>query len=86
MGIRTSVAALMSITVLFVGAFAISESAQQTKPTLNSTSANQSYDLSVEVFGGVMQTGGQGIIWFGVAAIVLVAMGLLVMAGQSGGR
>jgi len=80
---RTSVAALGSITILFVGVFAISESAQQSKETaLNaSNSSADAYNMSSEVFNGVLQGGGNGIVYFGVAAVVLVALGVLVASG-----
>lgn len=83
---RTTVAALGAITILFVGLTGVSESAQQVKPTLNSTTANQTYNMSVGVFGGVSEGTATALPWFGVAAIVLVALGLLVVAGKSGGR
>lgn len=82
---RTTVATLLSISVLFVGVIAISESAQQTKPTLNSSAANTSYNVSVDVLTGLGQAG-IGIVWFGIAAVVLVSLGLLVVAGGTGGR
>lgn len=85
---RVTVAAVTAITALFVGVTAISESAQQAQPTLssaNSSAANASYNLSVGVFTGASQAG-IGIVWFGVGAIVVVALGMLVMAGRSGGR
>lgn len=80
---RVSVAVMLAISMLFVGLTAISESAQQAKPALDSTSANESYDLATGVYGGAMQGGSEAIVWFGIAAIVLVALGLLV--GASGG-
>lgn len=87
MGIRTSVAGLMAISVLFVGVFAISESAQQSEDTaMNaSNSSADAWNLSVDIFGGIGQAG-VGIVWFGIAAVILVALGFLIVAGQSGGR
>lgn len=85
MAIRTSVASLLSIVVLFVGLFAVSESAQQHQSGVNSTAGENASSLADGVFGGVFSAG-QGIVWFGVAAFVVVALGLLVAAGASGGR
>lgn len=84
---RVSVAMGMAISVLFVGVIAISEAAQQSEQrAMNaSNSSARAYNVSVDVFGGVGQTG-EGIVWFGIAAIVLVALGILVVAGRSGGR
>lgn len=85
---RTTVASLGSITVLLVGVYAISESAQQSKDTaLNaSNSSSTAWNVSNDVFNGVLQGGGEGIVWFGVAAVIIVALGFLVTAGRSGGR
>lgn len=80
---RTTVAALLAISVLFVGVTAISEQAQQVEGTLNTTAANQSYNLSVGVFSGIGQAS-IGIVWFGIAAIVLMSLGALVVAGGGG--
>lgn len=85
MGLRVSLAALLAIPLLFIGVIAMSESAQQVEPTLNSTSANTSYSVAEQVFNGV-STAGIGIVWFGIAAVVVVALGFVVFAGQSGGR
>ncbi len=85
--VRTTVASLLSIVILFVGVFAISESAQQSKGTaMNSSNASaDAWNTSVGVFEGMGQAS-QGIVWFGVAAVVVVALGFLVFAGASGGR
>lgn len=82
---RVTVAVMTAISVLFVGVYAMSEAAQQAEPSTQSTAANQSYNMSVDVFTGISQGGGQGIVYFGVAAIVLVSLGFLVYAGASGG-
>lgn len=84
---RTTIAALGGITVFFIGFFAISESAQQSQDAaLNgSDAAGSAYNMSVEVFSGFGHAG-TGIVWFGVAAVVVVALALLVVAGRSGRR
>jgi len=86
MAIRTSVAALMSITVLFVGVFAVSESSQQNvnETVINNTSgAPGASSMADSVFDGLF-TAGTGVVWFGVAAVVVVALGFLVFAGAGG--
>lgn len=85
MAIRTSVASVISVSVLFAGVYAISESAQQHESGINSSSAQNASDMAEGVFSGASQAG-TGVVWFGVAAIVVVALGLLVVAGASGGR
>lgn len=83
---RTIVAIATSLSMLLAGVWAISEQAQRFNPT-NDTSAstNATYDLGADLFDGLFSVGGKGMIWLGVAAIVLVSMGLLV-AASSGGR
>lgn len=83
MTIRTSVAGLMSITVLFVGLYAVSESAEQHQSGVNSSAAENASDMADGVFNGIFQAG-TGIVWFGVAAFVVVALGFLVYAGAGG--
>lgn len=85
MAIRTSVAALMSITVLFAGLYAVSESAQQHESGINSSAAENASKMADGVFGGIFQAG-QGVVWFGVAAVVMVALAFLVYVGTAGGR
>lgn len=84
---RTSVAALGGIVVLFVGFFGLQEAASQSKDAAvtngtNSTSA--AWNTSTEVFGGIGQAMGPGVVWMGIAAVILVALGFLVVAGNSG--
>lgn len=83
---RMTVAVGMAVSVLFVGIIAMSEAAQQAKPQLNSSAANATYNTSVGVFTGVGQAGGEGVVWFGVAAIIVGALVLLVVAGSGGRR
>lgn len=84
---RLVVAVLGTISILFVGFSAISESAQQAPDASNrSATANASYELATGVHEGIGQAGGDVLAWGGVAAIVVVALALLVVAGASGGR
>lgn len=83
---RLTVAVMAATSAFFVGVVALGEAASQTEASgaLNSTSANASYNMSVDVFSGLATGGGEAIVWFGVAAIVMAALGLLVWAGSSG--
>lgn len=81
---RTTVTALMAISVFFVGIFAISESAQQHESGVNTSAEQETFNATEGVFEGVVAGGGEAVIWAGVAAVVLVALGVLVKAG--GGR
>lgn len=86
---RASVAVFMAISILFVGVFAISESAQdaQGPAVANGTDATASaYNTSEGVFEGVAQVSSDAVVWVGIAAVIVVALGLLYMASQSGRR
>lgn len=84
---RTSLASLLGIVLFFVGLIAVSESAQQSKDNVqDGTAGSDAYNMSVGVFEGVSKGGGEAIVWFGVAAVICVALGYLVVAGQGGGR
>lgn len=82
---RTTVAVGLGVVIMFIGAMALSESAQQSEETaMNSSSGGEAWNLSTEVFDGIGQVAGPGVVFMGVAAIVLVSLGLLVAAGQNG--
>jgi len=84
---RSSVAILLSIVVLFVGVTAISDAALNAEDTAVQNGTNQSasaYNMTTEVFGGLTEAAAPGLVWFGIGAIILVALGFLVYAGSSG--
>lgn len=82
---RTIVGVGLAVGMTFIGAIALSEAAQQSEQTATNTSAGaDAWNVSVDVFGGIGQAAAPAIVWMGVAAIVLVAVGLLVMAGNNG--
>lgn len=82
---RVIVAVTAGITTLLLGLVAISTQADEVEPGDGAgDSVQNSYDTALGVFDGVFQAG-EGIVWFGVAAIILVACGLL-LAASSGGR
>lgn len=82
--IRAMLAVGLAVSALFVGITAISESAQQTEPELNSTSANDSYDLATGVFGGVSGAAVPALVFGGVGAVIAIALGILLTAGRRG--
>lgn len=82
---RVTVAVGLGVLMMFIGVSALSQSAQQAEPTaMNSSGGGDAYNLSTEVFDGIGQAAGPGVVFMGVAAIVLVALGVLVAAGRSG--
>ena len=82
---RTSVAVLGGITILFVGFFGLSQQASQTQSAINQTGASGSaFNTSTQVFGGAGQVMSSAVVWMGIAALILVVLGYLVMAGNSG--
>lgn len=82
---RTTVGVGLGVVILFIGTIALSEGAQQSEATaMNSSSGAEAWNVSTEVFNGIGQVAGPGVVWMGVAAIVLVSLGILVTAGRSG--
>lgn len=84
---RTSIAALGGIVILFVGFFGLSQQAQQVKDVAvtNGTNAtSSSFNMTTNIFSGAGQAASGAVVWAGVAAVVLVALGYLVVAGNSG--
>jgi len=83
---RSSVAILGGISMLFVGIIAVSMAAQSSESNaLNSSeNAGQAYNATEGVFNGLGQAMGPGIVWMGVGAFVLISLGYLVYAAQSG--
>jgi len=84
---RSSVAILLSIVVLFVGVTAISGAAQDAQGPAVENGTNESaeaYNLTTDVFGGIVEASAPAVVWFGVAAFVVIALGFLVFAGNSG--
>lgn len=85
---RTIGAILIGTVMFFVGLFSLSYQSQSVESTVtNSTNPNAgpAYNMTNDIFDGVAQAGGQSLVWFGVAAIILVSLGFLVYS-FSGGR
>lgn len=82
--LRVSLAVGIAVSVLFVGVTAISESAQQHTP--DSAAGSDGAALADGVFGGALEAAGPAVVVGGVAAIVLVSLGVLLSAGRTGGR
>ena len=83
---RSSVAILGGISMLFVGIIAVSMAAQSSESTAmnGSQNAQDAYNATEGVFNGLGQAMGPGIVWMGVGAFVLISLGYLVYAAQSG--
>jgi len=83
---RTTVGLLGAISMLFVGVVAISQSATQAESEVTTTAETEAYSVVEGVFSG-LGFAGDAIVWGGIAAVVLVALGVLVTAsGVTGGR
>jgi len=86
---RATVAILTGISVLFVGVFALNDAAKDAydPAVVNGTNETAAaYNTSQQVFNQMGQTGADAVVWMGVAAIILLSLGLLVGASRSGGR
>lgn len=80
---RTSIAALGGITILFVGVFAIGTQAELVEGTAMNSSANGSsaaYNTSQTVFEGLTGAAGPGAAFGAAAAVVLVCVGIAFVA------
>lgn len=84
---RSVVAILGSIVLLFVGYQAMAEGASQSKDAAvtNGTNSSQAaWNMSTGVFDGVGQAAGPAVVWMGIGAFILICLGFLVYAGSSG--
>lgn len=82
---NTSIATLGGASMLFVGVYALSESASQSESTALQTDAGGSaYNTSVAVFDGLGQAASPGLVYMGVAALILVSLGILVSTAGGG--
>jgi len=84
---RSLMAVLGGIVFLVIGVFGISTIASNTKDAAvnnGTNSTSNAWNATTGVFEGITQTAGPALVWAGIAAVVLVALGFLVYAGQSG--
>lgn len=85
---RTSLAVLGSATVLFIGYIGLNRQASavyDASVTNGNSQTSAAYNVSVNVFNGLGTTAGPAVVWAGVAAFILVTLGVLYMA-VGGGR
>jgi len=81
--IRASVALLGGIVILFVGFLGMNQAANQAYDPAVINGSNESaiaYNMSVGVLDGVGQAAAPATVWMGIAAFILVSLGLLYMA------
>jgi hypothetical protein len=86
---RVTVALLGSITLFFVGGFAIAEAASQSydPAVVNGTNATAAaWNTTEGVMSGVLTAGSGAVVWAGVAAVVMVALLWLVLSFGGGRR
>ena len=79
---------MLATMMLVVGLFAVSEAGQSARDTaLNGSNTTAStYNTTNSVLGGLVSGGGELVVWGGIAACVVGALGVLVYAGNQGGR
>jgi len=85
---RASMGLLGAVVVLFVGWQALGTAADQAYAPAVTNGTNDSaavWNMSTGIFEGIGATASPAIVWGGVAAFILLALGLLV-AVQGGGR
>lgn len=84
---RTSVAVVAAASMAVVGFLSLSRAADSSRETaLNSSNQSAAaYNATTQLLDGIGQALAPGLIWMGIAAIVLVSLGVLV-ATVGGGR
>lgn len=86
---RLSIGVLGGIVLLFIGIFAINESAEQAyEPavTNGSNASASAYNTSEAVLQGVTNATVSYLVYAAVAAFILVSLGILLVASRGGGR
>lgn len=83
---RASVAILLSIVLAFIMITALGVSAQDVESTAMSDSneSADAYNMTEQLHDGVGTALGPGLVFGGIAAFIVIALGFLVKAG--GGR
>jgi len=84
---RASIGILGGISILFIGFYGLSEQASQTRDAAVANGTNSSasaFNSTSAVFDGLGQAFAPGLVWMGVAAVILIALGFLLAAGNSG--
>jgi len=85
---RSTTAILGSIVMLFIGFFGLSYAAENVQTQAVTNGTNQSaaaYNTTTAITDGLGQAFAPAVVWMGVAAIILIALGYLVFA-TSGSR
>lgn len=84
---RTTVATLGGIVMLFVGFIGLNQMATGTQDIAVTNGTNQSsaaWNMTTGIVDGIGQAGGGAIVFMGVAAVIVISLGYLVVAGSSG--
>lgn len=84
---RTTVSVGMAVVMALVGIQAIGTQASSSRDAAVVNGTNESaaaWNMSTQLFSGVGQTLAPTLVFGGVAAIVVVSLGMLVAAGRSG--
>lgn len=81
---RAIVAVLMCITVLGVGFVGISTMSDNAADSTTTPTQNESKALADNLFEGVSQPMGIAIVWGGIGAVIMIAVGILAVSGRRG--
>lgn len=84
---RTTVAVALAVVILFVGIIGANSAAESTEDpavTNGTNTSGDAWNFTTGIADGVGQAFGPGVVWMGVAAIVLGSLGVLLAAGRSG--
>lgn len=81
---RAIVAVLMCITVLGVGFVGISTMSDNAGDAASTETQNDAKQLADNLFEGVSQPMGVAIVWGGIGAVIMIAVGILAVSGRRG--
>jgi hypothetical protein len=81
---RNSLVITASIVILFLGTYAIQLSRDENRPATSTNSTANVTEIADGFFNGILVVAGPAVVYGGIGALVLTALGFLVRA--SGGK
>lgn len=85
---RRTVAVVLGVVMLFVGLQALGMQSQEVRPDMNNSTnlTTDTYNATNAIYEGTSKAMSSALTWMGMAGLVMLAGGLLVYVGTTGGR
>lgn len=86
---RTVIAVGVAVCMVFIGFHALGTQAQLSEDAAVENGTNDSeavWNMTTELYGGGGTALAPALVWMGVAAVVLVSLGVLLTVAPGGGR